>query len=362
MNREQLSKAISDIDDAFLAEAFSAPGASAQASPERTFHMAKFENKTSTIRSKRVWGLLLAACLVFALATTAYASNAFGLRDLFRSPNRELPEAVDPYIQQHEQSAAAAGWQAQITESLCDETKILATVTVTCNDQYVLVPTFASAEEDTSVIGLDGNQTLGDYAASQGKQLLYVGATFRDNKDLGVFTESQKNQNLSDSQMILLVEASRTGGAIAGNEICHVYALDEAGVKHELNLPVTLTQAPSQSDSTYAPADPNAIPGITVGEATVAQTPLGLSIRWKVTVSDEAVFNRLYDTVIEGIKIQEGGYVLEGDSWYFTVPMAQGTLGERMVVHFYDQDNQPMGDIVFQAGGSTGPVPGRASS
>ena len=47
MNRKLISKAISDIDDAFIAEAQSAPVANTGHSPERTSDMGKYENKKS---------------------------------------------------------------------------------------------------------------------------------------------------------------------------------------------------------------------------------------------------------------------------------------------------------------------------
>ena len=45
MNRKLISKAISDIDDAFIAEAQSAPVVNAGYSPERTSKMGKYENR-----------------------------------------------------------------------------------------------------------------------------------------------------------------------------------------------------------------------------------------------------------------------------------------------------------------------------
>ena len=177
MNRKLISKAISDIDDAFIAEAQSAPVAYSGHAPERTPNMGKYESKKNRVGSRRLIGLVLAACLVFSLAITAYALNLFGIREMFKIHNRELPEEADPYIQQHTETAAAEDWSARITESLCDTGKILTTVTVSGGDKYIVVPTDAMPGDSVGFIGIEGDQTLSEYAAAQGKELLFVCAS-----------------------------------------------------------------------------------------------------------------------------------------------------------------------------------------
>ena len=72
MNRELLSKAVGNIDDRFIAEArFSVPE-DASGSSERIVHMKK----------KRIISLALAAALILALGTAAYAIYNWRLQDL----------------------------------------------------------------------------------------------------------------------------------------------------------------------------------------------------------------------------------------------------------------------------------------
>ena len=85
MNRKLISKAISDIDDSFIAETQSAPVVKADHAPERTSNMGKYENKRNSVNSRKLISLILAACLIFTLAITAYALNLFGIREMFRS-------------------------------------------------------------------------------------------------------------------------------------------------------------------------------------------------------------------------------------------------------------------------------------
>ena len=77
MNRKLISKAISDIDDSFITESMFPPVVRADHAPERT---EKMENQKKTIHFRKITGVILAACLIFTLAVTAYATNLGGIR------------------------------------------------------------------------------------------------------------------------------------------------------------------------------------------------------------------------------------------------------------------------------------------
>ena len=77
MNRKLISDAISDIDDVFIEEAMCRSAADFGHPPERTVTM---ENQKRRIHFRRITGLILAACLVFALAVTVYAADIGGIR------------------------------------------------------------------------------------------------------------------------------------------------------------------------------------------------------------------------------------------------------------------------------------------
>ena len=79
MNRELLSKAVGNIDDRYIAEArFSVPE-DASGTSERIVHMKK----------KRIISLALAAALILALGTAAYAIYNWRLQDLVLHSNAE---------------------------------------------------------------------------------------------------------------------------------------------------------------------------------------------------------------------------------------------------------------------------------
>lgn len=342
MNRKLISKAISNIDDCYVNETMSPPAARADRAPERTIQMKT--NKRSSHHSRRLTRLILAACLVFALAITAYAANFLGIRDMFQ----KLPETADPYIQQHTETAAAEDWSARITESLCDDTKVMVTVAVSGGDKYIIAPTDADPNTLAVNIGVEGDLTLGEYAAQQGKELLFVGASLKENETLGG-VGSQGFQNTSPSEMTILIQTNKTDALTDGDVVCCVYAVDAQWNKLTLDIPFTLEEAPSSGSGTYIPVDADAIPGITVGNATITETPLGISIRYMETCTDEDAFYNIMKVEFEGLEYGEGGTVLEDDgNWYLTVSGCTGTVGDTLIVRYYDWDSQPIGEIVFE--------------
>ena len=353
MNRKLISKAISDIDDGFITEAMCPPAVNAGQPSERTSKMGKYENRRNSTGGRRLLALASAACLVLTLGITAYAVNLFGIREMFRTDYRELPEAADPYIQHHtEATAAQEDWSARVTESLCDTSKILTTVTVYGGDKYVVVPTDAMAGDSVGIIGLQGEQTLGEYAAAQGKELLFVGATLRHNAHLGITTEAQRTVNVSDAEMNILVTSDWNGDTADGDVVCKIYAQDEAGNRLDLEVPFTLSQTPVTNAGEFVPLDANAIPGITVIGATVEETPMGWTVRMTSNIPnqhdlDSINFKRMDFNEITGY--EGGGFVLEDDgTWSSTWTMGKGEIGNTLTVNFYDWDNALIGQIVFE--------------
>ena len=343
MNRKLVSKAISNIDDAFIAETLSPPAVALDRTPERTIPMSKYESKKTKTSSRRLFALVLAACLVFAMALTAYACNLFGIRDFFT----KLPETAEPYIQEHTETKATEDWSARITESLCDETKVMVTVTVSGGDKYIIAPTDADPDTRAVNIGIEGDMNLGEYAAQQGKKLLFVGASLEQNDSLGG-VGSQSFRNASDSEMTILVTVEKTAALTENDIVCHVYAVDEEWNKLTLDIPFSLAEAPSEGMGTYIPVDADAIPGVIIGEATITETPLGISIRYMETATDEEAMYNIKKVEFDGLVYGQGGTVLEDDgNWWFTVSGCTGDVGNTLIARYYDWDDQLVGTIEF---------------
>lgn len=315
----------------------------------------KFSDKTQTRRhSRKLAAILLAACLVFALAATAYAANMFGIRDMFKTPYRELPDGAADFIQQENVSAVSEGWSCEITESLGDSSTAMVTVAVHGGDQYIVVPTDAMPSDSVGLIGLSGEQTLAELAKAQGKKLLFVGASITKIGDEEIGGGSQRMENISESEMVILTKVTRTAPTSNTNAVCVVYAREEGGQMEDVQrveLPFTLSEVPAlQEKLVYHPLNPDAIPGMTVGDMTIEETALGYNIRMPETVTDREAYNNLMKTEIEGITYGEGGGagILEDGSFQFRADMCQGTLEGVLIMRFYDWDKQLVGEIEFR--------------
>ena len=319
-------------------------------------HEGEFDSisapEKSTHSHRKLAALILAACLVFSLAAAAYAANLFGVRELFRTYYRELPEAAEPYIQQETAAAEAEeGWSCAITESLCDNSTVMATVTIRGGDKYIVAPTDADPDQSVGIIGIAGEQTLSEYAAAQGKKLLLVGASILKVGDEEIGGGSQRMENISESEMVILTQVSKTVSASNPEAVCLVYAREEdSNEVQRVELPFVLSEAPAASEGEiYHPLNPNAIPGLTVRDMTVTETPLGYNIRMSAIVTDQEASYNIMKVEIEGLTYGEGSHGSEDDgNWYFDAYMCQGTLEGILVVHYYDCDKQPIGEIEFR--------------
>lgn len=320
-------------------------------------HEGEFDSisapKKSTHSHRKLAALILAACLVFSLAVTAYAANLFGIRELFRTCYREFPEAAEPYIRQETAAAEAEeGWSCAITESLSDSSTVMAAVAVRGGSKYIVAPTDADPDGSVGVIGIDGEQTLSEYAASQGKKLLLVGASILKVGGEEIGGGSQRMENISESEMVILTRVSKTVSASNPEAVCLVYAREEGSSEvQRVELPFVLNEAPATGEEVvYHPLKPDAIPGLTFGDMTVAETPLGYNIRMPATVTDRETRRNIMKVEIEGMTYGEGGGFMEDETGncYFEAFMCQGTLEGILVVHYYDCDKQPIGEIEFR--------------
>ena len=117
-----------------------------------------------------------------------------------------------------------------------------------------------------------------------------------------------------------------------------------------LELPVALTEAASEAEMVFAPEDPNVVPGIQVGEATVTISPLGVSASWPETVTNEEAYYNIMKIDFEELTDFEGGGSVLGDDgvWRNQISMGQGVVTDTLTVHYYDWDKQLIGDIVFK--------------
>lgn len=347
MKHEFINQVLQNLDPALIEEAMVAPNFREGHSPERSKNMGKFENRERHISARRLAGTVLAACLVFALAISAYAANLFGIREMFRSENRELPETAETYIQNQEEAASMQELQAEVTQSLCDGGRLLVTLELHGKENYFLLDQSVDPQEPLTAIGLGGSGTVEEYAQSIGKQLLHVGVGVQGDNLIGV--QSTRFQYHGDGSMTALVDAGLNGEIT--DAVCLITAVVPGGNVEDvrrMEIPINISGAPTVGSGEFVPDHANAVANMTIGNATVTESAMGLTIRWPMMVSDDREFN-VKKVELEGLLYSEGGMVLEDDgNWYFTASMIQGSIDDSFTAAFYDWNDTLLGRVRFE--------------
>lgn len=337
---------MSHMDEAYLQDALSSKGTVMTQIPD--FEKKKAVRNRGTTTRNLGRSLIAAAIAVMMVTCAAFAANFFGIREMFNRSDRQLPHDAAADIQQHQTTGEGTEWACAVTESLSDASTAMVSITVTSEDAYVLVPTDAQPDNPAADIGLAGEGTLADYAAEQGKKLLMVGAGIDHAEDLGIYSTSLSFENISDGEMVLLINAKKSVSAETIDAVCTVTAA-EAGSEEiqRVDLPFTLKESAAK-ETVYFAADAQMISGLEFREARVEETPLGLNLEIPVKVLDEAAAGNIMRVEFDGLTYDEGGFVLQNDgTWIGKYPMCLGDIDGELKALIYDWDNQLLGKIVF---------------
>lgn len=320
---------------------------------DESYIMEAYEMKRTRKSAKRLWMTYLAAALAVALlSVTVYAAvEFFSIADMKKNTPTPLPQEAETYVQQQEITGEGQDWSCQLVQTLFDSTHFVVTVGISGGDKYIVAPTYCSPADLVTEIGLTGTETLGEYAAKQGKELLFVGADVCDRDALGIAVESELPRSHSDGEMTILVEGDYTITNVT-EAYCEVYAVvgENYDDVQRVNLPFKIQKAPSSNERVFKPDKPDAIPGMTVGDATIAETPLGISIQIPETITDQEAYYEIMKTEFDEITYSEGGALPMNDGTFcFQASMGQGTVTDTLTVHYYDWDKQLIGTITFHA-------------
>lgn len=320
---------------------------------DESYIMEAYEMKRTRKSAKRLWMTYLAAALAVALlSVTVYAAvEFFSIADMKKNTPTPLPQEAETYVQQQEITGEGQDWSCQLVQTLFDSTHFMVTVGISGGDKYIVAPTYCSPADLVTEIGLTGTETLGEYAAKQGKELLFVGADVCDRDALGIAVESELPRSHSDGEMTILVEGDYTITNVT-EAYCEVYAVvgENYDDVQRVNLPFKIQKAPSSNERVFKPDKPDAIPGMTVGDATIAETPLGISIQIPETITDQEAYYEIMKTEFDEITYSEGGALpMKDGTFCFQASMGQGTVTDTLTVHYYDWDKQLIGTITFHA-------------
>lgn len=305
--------------------------------------------------ASRVKFMLLAAIIaVSLLLVTAFAAmNYLGMQEITQHTPYEVPSEAAPYIEtQSAQATTTEDWSCTMLESLFDSASFTISVGISGGDKYVVVPQYCSAGDDVSEIGLPRGQTLGDYAAQQGKTLLYVGAGIQDRDKLGIPTTAQFYKSQSDSEMTIVETGQKSTDVSVTEGTCSVSAwVDGQKDVTRVELPFTVKEAAGDV-LVYKAEGANEVAGIRTNSFRVYQSPAGNSIvfdqEYAMGEYPEAL-KELKRMDIDGISYSESGSMENEEGKPETRwSNVKGTFGDTLTLRFINWDNEVMGTVQFR--------------
>lgn len=333
MNRELISYAMTFVDESFVHESMDTATAPGRAGKHHSLRPAA--------------GIILAACLMLALAVSAWAVNFLGIREMLQKTLSPLPDAAVEHIQPQDAKASGSKFSCTVLETLSDSSSILAAVEVSAAEGYIIVPTDADPADPARGLGFDFDGSIGEYAKTTGKGILAAGATFMGEDAPEIFTASQQFEQSGDASLTILTKAQYVSAAVPEKLCCTVYVLDMgSGEVERIKLPVELHPAKAGDELHYAPVDAAAVPGLSVGEAVLKSSPLGLSFELSLTEVQPGAMDKLMTVRCEGFENHEGGFVYVGDGrWVFRITLTDGSAGESIRLDFLDENKESLGRI-----------------
>ena len=318
--------------------------------------MKKYYGRKSP--ASRVKFMLLAAIIaVSLLLVTAFAAmNYLGMQEITKDTPYAVPSEAAPYIEtQSVQETTAEGWSCTMLESLFDAANFTISVGISGGDKYVVIPEYCSPGDDVSEIGLPRGQTLGDYAAQQGKTLLYVGAGIQDRDKLGIATTTLFYESQSDGEMTIVETGQKSTDVSVTEGTCRVSAwVDGQKDVTRVELPFTVKEAAGDVLVYKAEGD-NEVAGIRTNSFRVYQSPAGNSIVFdqEFPIDETGKYPEVFPEAlkrmdIDGISYAEGGWLDDGNGGYeCRWSKVQGTFGNTLTLRFINWDNEVMGSVIF---------------
>lgn len=333
MNTYELLSSFENIHDKFILEAKD---------------MENYKKKRSG-RSRVKYTLIAAIVAVSLMIVTAVAAmNYLGMQEITKDTPYEVPSEAAAYIETQSAQADMKDWSCTMLESLFDSASFTISVGISGGDKYVVVPQYCSAGDDVSEIGLPRGQTLGDYAAQQGKTLLYVGAGIQDRDKLGIPTTAQFYESQSDGEMTIVETGQKSTDVSVTEGTCVVTArIDGQKDVTRVELPFTVKEAAGDVLVYKAEGD-NEVAGIRTNSFRVYQSPAGNSIVFDQELPE--VFPDDFKKMdIDGITYAEGGWLDDGNGGYeCRWSKVQGNFGDTLTLRFINWDNEVMGSVTFR--------------
>ena len=300
MTISEFNKAMNGIDDRFLS-AWEERQKKIASLPEGK---GKYEARPG---HRRLWVLVLAACLVIATVLTAYAANFMGIREAMTGTLVQVSPGEAAYITPETAAAESdAGWSCALTESLYTGEKIMLSVTIRAGEEYILIPAYINGSYPVGEIGLSGDETLQEYADRLGKTLLKAEASMDftdwDVNGQGIFPRSNGTNELT---LILDSEHTLRGPeTLTGTCTVYVWPLGQEEPTIE-TLPLSLTAAPEPEGDKqiFHPVVSDSVPGMLFQDGTLSKSLSGYRLQLPFTVTDKSIVDDYLKTYCEELDL-----------------------------------------------------------
>lgn len=300
MTIQEFNKAMNGIDDRFLS--------AWEERQKEIVSLPEGNGKYGTRHGrKRLWALILAACLVIDMALTAYAVNFMGIREAMTGTLEQVSPGEAAYITPETAAAESdAGWSCALTESLYTGEKIMLSVTIRAGEEYILIPAYINGSYPVGEIGLSGDETLQEYADRLGKTLLKAEASMDftdwDVNGQGIFPRSNGTNELT---LILDSEHTLRGPeTLTGTCTVYVWPLGQEEPTIE-TLPLSLTAAPEPEGDKqiFHPVVSDSVPGMLFQDGTLSKSLSGYRLQLPFTVTDKSIMDDYLKTYCEELDL-----------------------------------------------------------
>ena len=300
MTIQEFNKAMNGIDDRFLS--------AWEERQKEIVSLPEGNGKYGTRHGrKRLWVLILAACLVIAMALTAYAVNFMGIREAMTGTLEQVSPGEAAYITPETAAAESdVGWSCALTESLYTGEKIMLSVTIRAGEEYILIPAYINGSYPVGEIGLSGDETLQEYADRLGKTLLKAEASMDftdwDVNGQGIFPRSNGTNELT---LILDSEHTLRGPeTLTGTCTVYVWPLGQEEPTIE-TLPLSLTAAPEPEGDKqiFHPVVSDSVPGMLFQDGTLSKSLSGYRLQLPFTVTDKSIVDDYLKTYCEELDL-----------------------------------------------------------
>ena len=300
MTIQEFNKAMNGIDDRFLS--------AWEERQKEIVSLPEGNGKYGTRHGrKRLWVLILAACLVIAMALTAYAVNFMGIREAMTGTLEQVSPGEAAYITPETAAAESdAGWSCALTESLYTGEKIMLSVTIRAGEEYILIPAYINGSYPVGEIGLSGDETLQEYADRLEKTLLKAEASMDftdwDVNGQGIFPRSNGTNELT---LILDSEHTLRGPeTLTGTCTVYVWPLGQEEPTIE-TLPLSLTAAPEPEGDKqiFHPVVSDSVPGMLFQDGTLSKSLSGYRLQLPFTVTDKSIVDDYQKTYCEELDL-----------------------------------------------------------